>query len=217
MKNLTAIVLGATGATGSELLTHLLQDPDFSKVIVFARRSSNISDPKLELHIVDFDQPSTWHHLIQGDVLFSAMGTTLRQAGSKDAQYKIDYTYPYEAAKSASEHGVKNYVLVSAYGANAKSPFFYPRMKGELDAAVQQLSFEHIHIFRPGVLWRQADKLRPVEKISIVIVNALNTLGLLKSQKPMPVALLAEKMIKVGKQAFSHQVHIHHLNTIFDL
>ncbi len=217
MQNNTAIVLGATGATGSEVVKQLMQDAAFSKVLVFARRDIGITDPKLEMHVVDFDQPEQWHHQIQGDVLFSAMGTTLRQAGSKAAQYKIDYTYPFEAAKSASAQGVKNYVLVSAYGANDKSPIFYSRMKGELDKAVQQLSFDRIHIFRPGVLWRQADKLRPVEKISIVIVNALNRLGLLKSQKPMPVALLADKMIKVTKQDSSNQVHIYNLNSIFDL
>lgn len=217
MKNATAIVIGATGATGSELVNQLLTDVDFSKVIIFARRSIDITHPKLEMHVVDFDQPENWHHLLKGDVLFSAMGTTLRQAGSKDKQYLIDYTYPHEAAKAASANGVPTYVLVSAYGANEKSVLFYPRMKGQLDKAVQQLSFKYIHIFRPGVLWRQADKLRPTEKLMIVVVNALNKIGLLKSQKPMPVKVLAEKMIRVSKSDIQTNVHIYNLNKIFDL
>ena len=76
----------------------------------------------------------------------------MKKAGSKEAQYKVDYTYQYEVAKAAAENGVKKYFLVSSAGANYKSSNFYLRTKGSLDEKVQQLSFEQICIFRPSIL-----------------------------------------------------------------
>ena len=108
------------------------------------RRSLNINNPKLEEHIVDFDKIELWKNNLSGDELYSALGTTIKKAGSKEAQYKIDFTYQYEAAKAASENGVKKYLLVSSLGANSKSSNFYLRMKGSLDEKVQQLSFDQI-------------------------------------------------------------------------
>ena len=217
MSNKIAILIGATGATGSELLNQILNDDYFGKVVVLSRRQMDIIHPKLQVHIIDFNHTSSWTHLVKGDVLFSALGTTLKVAKTKANQFKIDYTYQYQLAKAASDNGVATYVLVSSYGANENSFLFYPRTKGQLDAAVQKLLFKHIHIFRPGILHRQLTKLRPVEKISIFIINALNKIGLLKKQKPMPVKLLAEKMILVSKRDSSERTQIHSLNTIFSI
>ena len=102
-------------------------------------------------------------------------------------------------------------------GANENSMLFYPRIKGQLDKAVCALPFKQIHIFRPGFLLRQPDKIRPMEKIGIAIVNGLNNIGLLKSQKPLPVEVLAQKMISVlFKPAASH-FQVYSLDAIFDL
>ena len=217
MKSLTAILIGATGATGSEVLNQLLLDANFSKVLVFSRRPIVAVHPKLEVHVVDFEEISNWAHLIKGDVLFSALGTTLKAAGSKLNQFKIDYTFQYEVAKIASQNGVEAYVLVSSYGANEKSGMFYPRMKGQLDKAVQDFNFKQIHIFRPGILGRQAEKLRPLEKISITIINTLNKFGLFRSQRPMPVELLAQKMILVTTILSSNKTNIYTLDKIFEI
>jgi len=217
MNQLTAILIGATGATGSEILNQLLVDSDFKKVIVFSRRPLGIENAKLENHVVNFDEIHHWAHLIQGDTLFSALGTTLKDAGSSTKQYKIDYTYQYEVAKAASNNGVGTYILISSYGANAKSAIFYSRMKGQLDEAVQQLAFSKIHIFRPGILARQANKIRFVEKTTITILNILNKLGVLKSQRPMPVTLLAQKMILVSKKALDAKTQIYSLDSIFNI
>ena len=93
---LTAIVIGATGLVGSELVQQLLDDERFSLVKIFVRRSFGKQHPKLEEHIIDFDKIHEWGHLVSGDVLFSALGTTLKQAGGKEAQYRIDYNYQYD-------------------------------------------------------------------------------------------------------------------------
>jgi nucleoside-diphosphate-sugar epimerase len=217
MNDKIAILIGATGATGSKLLIQLLSDPYFSRVVVLTRRAIDISNSKLQVHIVDFDNTASWSPLVKGDVLFSALGTTLKVAKTKANQFKIDYTYQYQVAKAASDNGVNTYVLVSSYGANENSFFFYPKTKGKLDADVQKLSFKQIHIFRPGILHRQPSKLRPVEKISILIINALNKLGLLLKQKPMPVEVLADKMILVAKKQDAVKRQIHNLNTIFTI
>jgi len=217
MANLTAIVIGATGATGKELVKLLLDDEDFQRVKVFVRRDDESDHPKLEKHVVDFECVEDWKSELRGDVLFSALGTTLKQAGSEAAQYKIDFTYQFETAKAAAENGVKNYVLVSSTGADSKSFFFYPRMKGELEEAVKTLDFERIHIFQPGILDRNSDDDRPMENLGLTAIRALNSIGLFKSQKPMPVETLAEKMIKVSKSAPPEKVNYYKLDKIFDL
>lgn len=217
MSNKIAILIGATGATGSELLKGLLNDDYFNNVVVFSRSRVEIDHQKLQVHIVDFDNTSSWSYLVKGDVLFSALGTTLKVAKTKANQYKIDYTYQYQVAKAASDNGVATYVLVSSYGADENSFLFYPRTKGQLDVAVQKLLFKYVHIFRPGILHRQSYKLRPVEKISIFIINALNKIGLLMKQKPMPVKVLAEKMILVSKVNNTEKTQIHNLNAIFSI
>ena len=217
MNELTALVIGATGATGSELVNQLLEDNRFNSVVVFSRRPLVVTHAKLTTHIVDFDNPQSWAHLVKGDVLFSALATTLKQAGSQKEQYKIDYTYQYQTAETAAANGVGAYVLVSAMGANARSWLFYPRIKGELDNAVAALTFKQIHIFRPGFLLRQPDKIRPMEKLGIAIFYAFNTLGLFKSQKALPVEVLAQKMISVLFKPAASQFQVYSLDSIFDL
>ena len=217
MSELAALVIGATGATGSELVNQLLEDNRFNSVVVFSRRPLVVTHAKLTTHIVDFDNPQSWAHLVKGDVLFSALATTLKQAGSQKEQYKIDYTYQYQTAETAAANGVGAYVLVSAMGANARSWLFYPRIKGELDNAVAALTFKQIHIFRPGFLLRQPDKIRPMEKLGIAIFYAFNTLGLFKSQKALPVEVLAQKMISVLFKPAASQFQVYSLDSIFDL
>jgi uncharacterized protein YbjT (DUF2867 family) len=217
MSGLTALVIGATGATGTELVQQLMDDNQYTSVIVFSRRPLLITSAKLTTHIVDFDNPQAWAHLVKGDVLFSALATTLKQAGSQKEQYKIDYTYQYQTAATAAANGVGKYVLVSAMGANAKSWLFYPRIKGELDNAASALPFKQIHIFRPGFLLRQPDKIRPMEKLGIAIIKFFNKFGLFKSQRPLPVEVLAQKMRSVLLNPDAQQFQIYSLDSIFDL
>ena len=195
MKRLKAIVLGATGATGQELVKLLLNDPNFSKVTIFARKKPKIKHDKLTTYEIDFSRLSECKGLIYGDVIFSALGTTLSQAGSKNQQYLVDFTYQFEFAKIGSENKVKYYSLVSSVGADIKSPFFYPKIKGALEEAVKKLGFDNIYIFQPPFLIRQSNLIRPREKIVLKILNLLNQIGILKSQKPISVLDLAKKMI----------------------
>lgn len=191
----TAIVIGATGMVGSALLDQLLHDERFSVVKIFVRRSTGILHPKLLEHLINFDNPLEWKHDVQGDVLFSALGTTLKNAGSKTNQFKIDHSYQFQFARAAAENLVPVYVLVSSYGANEKSAIFYSRMKGELERDISELSFAHIHILQPGMLEGDRKEIRVAERLGIKILKFLNKLGLLKSQKPVHAGIVARGMI----------------------
>ena len=209
MENLHALVIGATGATGKELVQLLLKDDDFSQVSIFVRTALTINHKKLKIHEIDFKHLEKYKDKIKGDILFSALGTTRKDAGGKDQQYEIDYTYQYEFAKIAAENEVAIYSLVSSVGANAKSSFFYPKIKGALEEAVKKLDFQKIDIFQPPMLIRQPDLMRDGEKSGIKILNKLNKIGILKSQKPLAVEVLAEKMLKMAKTPSKEKATTH--------
>ena len=190
-----AIVIGATGATGRELIKILLLRSEVKHILALTRKKLEVSSPKLDVHVVNFAEIDKYSSIINGDILFSALGTTLKDAKSKTKQFEVDYTYQYNLAKISSENNVKTLSLVSSSGANENSLFFYPRIKGLLESSVKQLNFENIQIYQPPFLIRQSDVMRSNEKIGIFIFKALNSVGILNSLRPLPVSRLAEKMV----------------------
>lgn len=197
-----AIVIGATGAVGKELVKVLLSRPDYETVITFTRRPLGIDSPKLESHVIDFDRPDTWEDLVRGDVLFSALGTSLKQAGSKEAQYKIDHDYQLSFARAARANGVSHFVLVSSAGADPSSSFFYLKLKGIIEKNAEALAFPGLSILRPPSLIRPHAK-RPMETISVKVLEALNVFGLFRSMAPVPVLSVARKMADLGSRPFT--------------
>ncbi|MCQ2189353.1 MAG: NAD(P)H-binding protein [Paludibacteraceae bacterium] len=195
-----ALVIGATGATGKDIVSQLLDDADFETVHVFARRDLSVRHDKLQVHVVDFDKIDEWKDALRGDVLFSALGTTLKQAGSQDAQWKIDYTYQYEVARAAHENGVPTMSLVSSAWATADSKLFYTRMKGQLEKDVKKLGFKSVTIMRPPSLIRK-DTDRFGERVSVKLLQGLNKIGILRSIRPMPTSQVAHAMISLAKDA----------------
>jgi uncharacterized protein YbjT (DUF2867 family) len=214
----TAIVIGATGLIGKHLTRMLLDNLDYSNVKVFVRRTLNISNTKLEEHIVDFDEISIWKNKIKGDELFSAMGTTIRKAGSKEVQYKVDVTYQYEFAKAASENRVQNYFLVSSAGANANSKLFYMRIKGELEEKVKVLSFNKIRIFRPSLLIGERDEKRFGEKAAEQLLRTVVPLfPFLQNQRPIEGDKVARAMIVSANETDTERIKIFEPLEIFSL
>ena len=192
-----ALVIGATGAIGKDLVEQLLLTDIFDRVDIFVRREVKISSAKLVVHVVDFEHPERWADKLTGDVLFSCLGTTIKAAGSQEAQWKVDYTYQFEAAKAARENGVPSYVLVSSVGADSKSKIFYTRMKGALDDAVQALGFPSCFILQPPSLIRKGSD-RFGEKVGIVALKAFNAIGLMRAYTPMPTEAVAGAMIRLA-------------------
>ncbi|MBW6497928.1 MAG: NAD(P)H-binding protein [Bacteroidales bacterium] len=197
----TALVIGATGLVGFQLVKQLIEDKDFVKVVVFSRRATGLSSPKLEEHIVDFDRPEQWQHLVKGDVLFSALGTTLAKAGGKKAQYQVDHSYQYQFAAAAARNAVPVYVLVSSAGANPKSSTFYMRMKGELERDVKELLFSTILLIKPGPLHGERKERRLGENLGVALIRFFNTLGLFRKYRPIGGDVVARAMIQSFKRA----------------
>lgn len=189
-----AILLGATGAVGRDLVHQLLQDDSFTELYLLVRRiPEGLSSPKLSIELLDFEQPDQWPELPEADVLFSCLGTTLRDAGSQATQYRVDYGYQYEVARRAAARGVPHYVLVSSWGAKPKARSFYSRMKGELEEAVQALPFRRISILRPPLLLRPGST-RGGERLAAAVLRGLGALGLLRAFRPMPTSVVARCM-----------------------
>lgn len=216
MKKLKALVIGATGATGRELVNLLINNEDFDQVSIFVRKAPELEHEKLKIHTIDFNEIKRHKDLIKGDILFSALGTTKKEAGGKQRQYIIDYTYQYEFAKIAAENGVDQLSLVSSIGANPKSFMFYPKMKGELESDVKKLKFKKIDIFQPPILIRQPEIIRKGEKKAISIIQKLNKLGILKSQQPLMVSNLAERMVKTAKTTSKEKVNTYLPKELFN-
>jgi len=201
-----ALVLGATGATGQELVKFLIQDPIFEKVTIFVRRKVDLKHKKLNIHVIDFTKLDNYRKLVSGDVLFSALGTTLANAGSKENQYLVDFSYQYDFAKIASDNKVSTLSLVSSLGADENSLFFYTKIKGKLEQAVKLLNFKNIQIFQPPSLIRQPELMRSGEKIGVKFFKTICSLGILNTFKPISVNDLAFKMIEESKLVRNNRV-----------
>lgn len=190
-----ALLIGATGSTGKFLLNELIQDDDYTSVTIFVRRPTGRSHPKLIEHVIDFSNLNQYKEQITGDVLFSCLGTTLKDAGSQKKQFKIDFEIPATFAKIARQNRVNSVVLVSSSDASPKSRIFYSRMKGELETAITELDFGQYIIFRPGPLLREGSD-RAGEKLLVKALGFLNGIGLLNKYKPLPTEVLAMKLAK---------------------
>ena len=211
-----AILIGATGLIGKELLKQLLADDHYSQVNVFTRRSTEVKHDKLKEQIIDFDHINSSSIVINGSVLFSTLGTTLKTAGSKERQREIDYDMQFNVAKIASKNGVKNLVLLSSYGANSKSNIFYSKMKGELDDAVKDLAFEKVSIVRPSMLTGHRKEFRLAEKILTPIMYAFSWVPGIRKYRPIKDITVAEAMINADKFNDKHY-SIFELEAIFKL
>ncbi|MFB9080738.1 NAD(P)H-binding protein [Flavobacterium procerum] len=210
-----ALVIGATGATGRFLVDELLENQDYTAVAIFVRKPTGRKNPKLVEHVIDFAQIENSKDLVNGDVVFSCLGTTLKDAGSKENQIKIDFDMPLQFAEIAKANGVSSFVLLSAYGASAKSNVFYSQLKGKLEDKIAALNFEQYIVFRPGLLLRP-DSDRLGEKISAVILKFANSIGLFRKFKPLPTAVLAQKLA-ISPKLFPKADSVVELDKIFGL
>lgn len=190
-----AIVIGATGATGKELVRMLLADDRFTEVRILVRRATTWQHAKLKEYLVDFKDLSAYAAVMQGDVAFSCLGTTLKDAGSKEAQWEVDYTYQLTFASLAKQQAVPTFVLLSAVDVHKKSTLFYNKMKGSLEEAVLALDFPQLRILQPGFIERPATE-RLAERLTLPVLRGLNGLGLFRQYRPISTQQLAHALLK---------------------
>ena len=205
----TALIIGSTGLVGSQLLQQLLASSSYSQVVSLSRRQLDFSHPKLTSHVIDFENLTHHVELFKGDVFFSCLGTTLKQAGSVAAQRKVDFEYQFICAQMAANNGVPHYCLVSSSGANAHSMSRYLKIKGELEQQVKQLGFSRLSILQPSLLVGERSELRIAEKLGEVVLPLLTRFGIFKRYRPITGEQVANKLLRVSieqQQATSYYV-----------
>jgi uncharacterized protein YbjT (DUF2867 family) len=195
-----AIVIGATGLVGNLILKELLNDNDFSEVRIFVRKPTGIINPKLKEIITPMTDINTLSSEIQGDVLFNALGTTIKKAGSQEEQQRIDRDLPVAFAKIASENGVKIMLNVSSVGANLNGGF-YLKTKAEMENGTGKFFPQSVFHFRPGFLVGDRKEFRLVEKIASGVMKVIDPIltGSSKKYRSMPVDKLAKAMVSLSK------------------
>lgn len=198
----TALLAGATGLVGRHVLELLLADPDYPQVTVLTRRPLSVGHPRLTAHVVDFDRLAELAPFPRAHDVFCCLGSTIRRAGTRDAFYKVDFTYVHEVARLAASHGATQLLLVTAQGANPRSRIFYSRVKGKVEEAVRALPLHGIHIFRPTLLTGDREEFRPMERAAIVAGRAISWafVGPLARYRPIAAADVARAMVRVAKE-----------------
>jgi uncharacterized protein YbjT (DUF2867 family) len=193
----TALIAGATGLVGSQLLPLLLASDRYARVIVVGRRPVPIVHPKLEQRILDFNQLEEHRMGLIADDVYCCLGTTMRQAGSKQAFYKVDYLYVVKLAALTAGNFAAQFLVVSAMGADAESRIYYNRVKGEMEESARQAPFRAIHIFRPSLLLGERQEQRVGERVGAVLLKVLHPLllGPLRRFRAVPAAAVAKAML----------------------
>jgi uncharacterized protein YbjT (DUF2867 family) len=198
----TALIAGATGLVGNELLQFLLKEKEYEKVVALVRRPLAIKHPKLDEIIVDFDKLEDYKDSFTVDDVFCCLGTTIKKARTKEAMWKIDVDYPVEIGKLASSEGAKKFLLVSSMNADPNSPIFYSKMKGKLEETIKQIPFESISIFRPSLLLGNRQEFRLGERAAAAIFTKVPFLfaGPLKKYMAIEGKTVASAMNKAAQE-----------------
>ena len=191
----TAIVIGATGLVGQELVAQLIKSEEYTCIKLFVRKAITYDSSKIKVYIVDFDHVADWSEKLIGDAIFCCMGTTLKKAKSKEVQFKIDHTYTLSVVSEAIKNGCSTVLLVSSIGANSNSSNFYLATKGKLEAAISSLLPKCFAIFRPSILDGNRIEKRPFEQLALKIMRILGKYKLIQKYAPTSVVILSKKMI----------------------
>src|SRR5271154_1567149 len=214
-----AVVFGASGFVGSHLLSELLNSSDYGQVTAVARKSLNITHPRLRTVIGDYNSLAGVKSEIAADEVFIALGTTRTNSPKKAEYYQVDHDYPVLAARIAKEMGAKSVFLVTAVDANPNAKFFYVRTKGETERDVIALDFEHTHIFRPSMIVGDRNENRSLlEGALMKFWPVLNPLLTWKDGKYEGIngGDIAKALIKSAKNQ-TEKLKIYHWREMHDL
>ncbi len=203
----TAIILGATGLTGSHLLDLLIHSNDYEKIKVFTRRTTGKAHPKLQEIVCDILNLEKFADNFTADQVFCCIGTTKAKTPDKNLYHAIDYGIPLSAANLAEQNNIKTFSVISAIGANANSSIFYSRTKGEMEQSVLECNIPNILIYRPSIIFGQREDKRMAEKIGTYIIKTFQIfmIGKLKKYRAISGKDLA-KALFVGAKNKGHQI-----------
>jgi uncharacterized protein YbjT (DUF2867 family) len=192
----TALVAGSTGLVGRECVRLLAADPSVAEVRALVRRHRPNAEasPRVRECLIDYEHLDPSSEVFRVDRIFCALGTTLRDAGSREAFRKVDFNYTLRVAEAARAAGARHLLLVSAAGADAGSRFFYNRVKGELEEAAVRLGYPSVTIARPSLLIGERGSTRVGEAIGKRLAWLLP-----ERWKPVSVAQVALALVQSAK------------------
>lgn len=195
-----ALIAGASGLVGGHCLAFLLENENYSSVISIGRKRLAVSHPKLQQHLVDFNQLETYEDLFKVNHVFCCLGTTIKTAGSKEKFRLVDYGFPMKMAQLAQSEGVEVYSIITAMGANAQSAFFYNQVKGEVENELKTLDIPAIHILQPALLLGNRNESRMGEAIAQTVFKVINPffVGKLKQFKGISGERVAQTMVALA-------------------
>ena len=198
----TALIFGSSGLVGGNLLNQLIKDTNYSKIKLFVRSVPKISDPKVEIVKIDFNNLENHKEDIKGDDCFFCIGTTKKNSPDKDEYKRVELDVPKEVAKIAKSNLVNSFIFVSALYANPKSSGEYIRFKGLVEEELKELNFPKLGIMRPSFLIGNRKEKRVSETIGIFAFKLLSPLllGPLKKMKPIHSETVAKAMISVANE-----------------
>ncbi|GLU51987.1 oxidoreductase [Dyadobacter frigoris] len=196
----TALVIGATGLVGKQVLNYLLASPIYNQIKILTRRATGLKHEKLNEIFFDFDKPDA--SLVKADDIFCCLGTTIKKAGSEEAFKKVDFQYPLQIGRLGKLNGSSKYLIVSSMGADSKSFIFYNRVKGEIEKELTDLHYDTLHILRPSLLLGdRGGEARFGEKIGEVLAKILDPVmvGPLKKYAAIDSAKVARGMVELAQ------------------
>ena len=204
----SAIILGATGLTGSLLLNKLIADDSYSSIKLFSRKASGNTSPKVEEFIGDIIQLEHFKNEFTADVMFCCIGTTSAKTKDRTVYKAIDYGIPHKAAKMARENKIPTFMVISAMGANARSKIFYNRTKGEMEQAVLYQKIPNTYILRPSLILGQRNEKRFGESLGAVVLKISNVLliGNLKKYRAIDADCIADAMLNLARSEHKTQI-----------
>lgn len=199
----TALVAGATGAVGQQLLPRLLESPDYDRVKVLGRRPPALQHPRLQALITDFSDLAALGPQLEADDVYCCLGTTQGKAG-RDGLEQVDHDYVVALARAALQEGARQFLVVSAVGASLSSPSFYSRTKARMEQAVRALGYPSLHILRPSLLLGARSDSRPAEHLAQKLSPLLSPLlaGPWAKYRPISTAAVAEALLTLSRRPY---------------
>ena len=196
-----AIVAGATGLTGGELLEILLREPDYDEVLVLVRKAFSLSHPKLTQLVVDFDRLEDYVLPETAKALFCCLGSTITKTPNLETYRKIDHDYPLKLAGLAAAKGIRQFHFISSIGADPKSSSFYLKTKGETEGDLKAAGIETLYVYRPALLVGNRREHRLGEGFMKGLMKLINPLliGRLKRYRSIKAATVANFMFNCSK------------------
>ena len=203
----TAIILGATGLTGSILLEKLIHDERYKTIKLFSRKEIDGLPSKVNQYVGNLFELENFKADFTGDEVYCCIGTTAKKTPDKALYTAIDYGIPVATAKLSKENGIHTFLVVSALGANAKSSIFYTKTKGEMERDVLLEQIENTFILQPSIIEGKRNEQRIGEKIGLAAFKLVQPLflGKLKKYKITKAEHIALAMLNLANSPSNKQ------------